>query len=79
MLFLNHTCEPNGGFGSIILVAMRDIEVGEELTTDYALFDDYDGGMDRACGRAACRGYIDGGTGLVVLAGRQHIGKGCTP
>lgn len=42
MLFINHSCEPNVGFaGNIVLVAMRDISPGEELTTDYALFDDY--------------------------------------
>jgi uncharacterized protein len=61
MLFLNHSCEPNVGFGgNIVLVAMRDIAAGEELTTDYALFDDYDGAMDCACGRPDCRGRIDG-------------------
>ncbi len=44
MLFINHSCEPNVGFaGNVVLVAMRDIEAGEELTTDYAMFDDYEG------------------------------------
>ena len=54
MLFLklNHSCEPNVGFGgNIVLVAMSDIEAGEELSTDYALFDDYEGSMDCNCGR----------------------------
>ncbi len=61
MLFLNHSCEPNVGFaGNVVLVAMRDIAAGEELTTDYAMFDDYDGSMDCACGSAACRQRIDG-------------------
>lgn len=61
MLFINHSCEPNVGFaGNIVLVAMRDIAAGEELTTDYALFDDYDGVMDCQCGRPGCRGRIDG-------------------
>jgi uncharacterized protein len=61
MLFVNHSCEPNVGFaGNIVLVAMRDISVGEELTTDYALFDDYDGQMDCRCGTPSCRGTIDG-------------------
>jgi len=42
MLFINHSCEPNVGFaGNTVLVAMRDISPGEELTSDYALFDDY--------------------------------------
>ncbi|MFI9507910.1 SET domain-containing protein [Nocardia sp. NPDC052566] len=61
MLFINHSCEPNVGFaGNILLVAMRDIREGEELTTDYALFDDYDGSMDCSCGRPTCRQAIDG-------------------
>jgi uncharacterized protein len=61
MLFINHSCEPNVGFaGNIVLVAMRHIEAGEELTTDYALFDDYDGAMDCRCGTASCRRTIDG-------------------
>jgi SET domain-containing protein len=61
MLFINHSCEPNVGFaGNIVLVAMRDISPGEELATDYALFDDYDGAMECHCGTASCRGTIDG-------------------
>jgi hypothetical protein len=51
MLFINHSREPNVGFaGNTVLVAMRDISPGEELTTDYALFDDYDGMMQCRCG-----------------------------
>ena len=61
MLFLNHSCQPNVGFaGNIVLVAMREIAPGEELTTDYALFDDYDGQMTCHCGRSSCRTTIGG-------------------
>jgi uncharacterized protein len=61
MLFINHSCEPNVGFaGNIVLVAMGDVAPGEELTTDYALFDDYDGAMRCRCGAASCRGTIGG-------------------
>ena len=61
MLFLNHSCEPNVGFaGNIVLVAMRDIGPGEELTTDYALFDDYEGQMECRCRTPSCRGTIGG-------------------
>ena len=61
MLFLNHSCEPNVGFaGNIVLVAMRDIAPGEELTTDYALFDDNDEVMRCHCGSTFCRGTITG-------------------
>jgi SET domain-containing protein len=61
MLFLNHSCEPNVGFaGNINLVAMRDIGAGEELSTDYALFDDHEGQMACNCRTPSCRGTIDG-------------------
>ncbi len=61
MLFLNHSCEPNVGFaGNIVLVAMRDVAAGEELTTDYALFDDADDPMPCHCGMPSCRGTISG-------------------
>ena len=61
MLFLNHSCQPNVGFaGNVVLVAMCDIAPGEELTTDYALFDHYEGRMSCSCGADACRRLIDG-------------------
>ena len=61
MLFINHSCEPNVGFaGNIVLVAMRDVAAGEELTTDYALFDDHDDVMECRCGTPSCRGTISG-------------------
>jgi len=61
MLFLNHSCEPNVGLaGNIVFVAMRDVAAGEELTTDYALFDDYEGEMSCECGTPSCRGLISG-------------------
>jgi SET domain-containing protein len=61
MLFLNHSCEPNLGVdGNIVFVAMRDIAAGEELTTDYALFDDCDDAMTCQCGTPSCRGTITG-------------------
>src|SRR3712207_7030431 len=61
MLFINHSCEPNVGFaGNVVLIAMRDIDAGEELTTDYALFDDHEGSMPFACDRPTCRRRVDG-------------------
>ena len=37
---VNHSCNPTCGFqGQIVLVAMRDIQVGEEITYDYAMTD----------------------------------------
>lgn len=61
MLFINHSCEPSVGFaGNIVLVAMRDIRAGEELTTDYALFDDHGQTMKCRCGTPSCRGTVTG-------------------
>ncbi len=61
MLFINHSCEPNVGFaGNVVLVAMCDVGAGQELTTDYALFDDYDGQMTCNCATIRCRGVIGG-------------------
>lgn len=59
---VNHSCEPNIGFtGQIGLIAMREIEAGEELTFDYAMCDGtpYDE-FDCQCGSANCRGSIRG-------------------
>lgn len=61
MLFLNHSCDPNVGLaGNVVFVAMRDIHAGEELTTDYALFDDSDEQMTCGCGASRCREVITG-------------------
>lgn len=58
----NHSCDPNLGFsGQIGLVAMRDIEAGEELTFDYAMSDGgpYDE-FECYCGSPSCRRKITG-------------------
>lgn len=58
----NHSCEPNLGFsGQIGLVAMRDIEAGEELCFDYAMCDGgpYDE-FNCRCGFPNCRGKVTG-------------------
>lgn len=58
----NHSCEPNLGFsGQIGLVAMRDIEVGEQLCFDYAMSDGepYDE-FECLCGSVTCRKKITG-------------------
>ena len=60
--FINHACEPNAGMrGQICIVAMRDIQPGEEINIDYAMVDtsDYDA-FECACGADSCRGTIHG-------------------
>lgn len=60
--FFNHSCNPNAGFkGQIVMVAMRDIKPGEEITYDYAMTDsdrrDY---FKCHCGAKNCRKVITG-------------------
>lgn len=59
---LNHSCEPNCGLlGQMLVVAMRDIEPGEELSFDYAMCDasDYDE-FRCLCGEPTCREIVTG-------------------
>ena len=58
----NHCCDPNVGLtGQIGLIAMRDIEAGEEICLDYAMCDGskYDE-FECQCGSSHCRGRITG-------------------
>ena len=59
---INHSCEPNCcAFGTSSVKAMADIEIGEELTFDYAMTDSsqYDE-FKCFCGKENCRGKITG-------------------
>lgn len=55
----NHSCEPNLGFSdSITLIAIRDIQPGEELVFDYAFNETYHDSMQCQCGSPECRKVI---------------------
>jgi hypothetical protein len=58
--FINHNCDPNTGIsGQITLVALRDIEIGEEVCFDYAMTDASPFLEFRCqCGSPSCRGYV---------------------
>lgn len=61
MLYTNHSCDPNLAIqGQIVLVAMREIAAGEELTIDWATTDDGDHEMACRCGSPRCRGTVTG-------------------
>jgi SET domain-containing protein len=61
MLYTNHSCDPNIAIqGQIVVVAMRDIATGEELTHDWATTDDGDYTLACRCGSPRCRGTITG-------------------
>ncbi|OGZ44691.1 MAG: hypothetical protein A3C84_02090 [Candidatus Ryanbacteria bacterium RIFCSPHIGHO2_02_FULL_48_12] len=56
---LNHSCEPNCGIKARFkIVAMRDVAVGEELTWDYGMTEDFQWRMRCRCGTPSCRRII---------------------
>lgn len=63
---VNHSCNPTCGFkGQISMVAMRDIQTGEQITFDYAMSDvgsKEQGWIDMVClcGSQNCRKTITG-------------------
>lgn len=60
--WVNHSCAPNAGLqGQVVLVALRDIRAGEEITFDYATSDGstYDE-FECGCGARSCRGRVTG-------------------
>lgn len=60
--YINHSCDPNAGIlGQIGLVALRDIQPGEEICFDYAMTDSspYDE-FECACGAKNCRKHVTG-------------------
>jgi len=60
--YVNHSCNPNAGLdGQIVIRAMRNIAVGEEVCYDYAMSDGspYDE-FACACGTPNCRRQITG-------------------
>ena len=60
-LYINHSCNPNCGIrGEITFVAMRDINVDEELTIDYAFLDNEDYSFACTCGEPTCRSVVTG-------------------
>ncbi len=56
----NHSCSPNAKLNDLGLVTIRDIEPGEEITSDYANFSSADWSMACTCGAPNCRGIVVG-------------------
>ncbi len=72
--FVNQSCKPNCETdqirGKMWIIALRDIEAGEELTYDYNLYD----GEDDApclCGARRCRGSLYSAAHLRKLAKKR--------
>lgn len=58
--FLNHSCNPSAGIkGRVGLVALRDMQEGEEITIDYSTIEgDPRWEMKCSCGERSCRKVI---------------------
>ncbi len=56
-VLVNHSCNPNAGITkSLMLIAIRDISTGEEITFDYSTTMDEDyWTMKCSCGEKTCR------------------------
>ena len=61
-MFLNHSCDPNCETeeekGRVWIMAIRDIDAGEELTYDYHLYDGEANDARCHCGAENCRGTM---------------------
>lgn len=56
--YINHSCEPTSrSLGPDIEIALRDIEAGEQLTSDYGELNLQDA-LECRCGASRCRGEI---------------------
>lgn len=62
--FINHSCNPNTWMkDAITLIAMRDIQIDEELTADYVIWEseeNYISKWECHCGSDHCRHRITG-------------------
>lgn len=58
-LYVNHSCDPSTGFlDSTTLVALRDLQKGDEITFDYSLVTADGWTMECHCGAKNCRGTV---------------------
>lgn len=56
---INHSCEPNLGWkNQIMLIAIKDVEPGQELAVEYAMHGGYPDEMVCSCGTSSCRKII---------------------
>ncbi|MFA5431227.1 MAG: SET domain-containing protein-lysine N-methyltransferase [Candidatus Omnitrophota bacterium] len=74
--FFNHSCSPNAGIkGHLVIAAMRDIPLGEEVTYDYCMTDaDFDYSFKCRCGSPRCRGLVTTKDWMQPLLQRKYKG-----
>lgn len=75
MRFINHSCNPNTGIiNDVTLIALRDIQEGEELYFDYSTSMDEDYWvMQCMCGEANCRKTIKDFKYLPLQAKQKYL------
>ncbi len=63
----NHSCNANTGYAGLNVVALKNIQKGEELTLDYASFlDETAEPFNCQCGSPNCRGRVSGLKGNMI-------------
>ena len=71
----NHCCDPNTGFNGLNVLAIKNINEGDELTLDYTAFlDENMEPFQCRCNSANCRGEISG-INANSLTSREHTLK----
>ncbi len=74
---MNHSCQPNCGIKDLFeIVAMRDINPGEELVWDYEMSEDNQSGwlMRCKCGTKECRKFIGAHRNMPASVRKKYKG-----
>lgn len=83
--FLNHSCNPNSGIikirSKLLLIAVRNIKKGEEITMDYStiIADDDIWEMNCNCGEKECRSIIKNFGALSKKLKEKYLSLGIVP
>ena len=82
--FVNHSCDPNAGLkfldARIVLVCIRPILKGEEITLDYSTtMDEDEWEIPCECGAKACRGRIRDFKKLPIDIQERYVALGVVP
>lgn len=75
---VNHSCDPNSWMAdAFTLIARRTIASGEEITTDYALWemdDQFISSWTCQCGAPCCRGRVTGNDWKIRVLQQRYAG-----
>lgn len=81
--FVNHSCDPNAGIvisnETVYLFTIKPIEIGDEITWDYASTSTEDLNMVCNCNTASCRKIISNFDALPKLTKQLYIYLGIVP